>query len=321
MARMVATKAALSIRVDALSDADDKSEAQAPSIGLDNRAKLEARLHSLEQQGDATTVRSAFGAKKQARFQMTGETKTYNTAADAVDLMPTQREPMEAAVKAVQDVKAEKKKAKEERKSKKRAEKEQIADGIEEARMDLDGEEETKESKKEKKRKRRESEAMDVDAEEVSGLISSRLACDGPDDAYPSATGGDRGGAQGAEEGEEGRKGRCSNGGRRRIEEEEEEKVRSIAVVASPLLSGPLCRIVLCCIFLHIVLAFHLAFSAACVGGACPGRFGRSAARYVVRRSLADIGCPTETGVSPVPAGLHCAVRWYPSPDWTPRSA
>ncbi|TFK85893.1 Nop-domain-containing protein, partial [Polyporus arcularius HHB13444] len=166
MARMVATKAALSIRVDALSDADDKSESQAPSIGLENRAKLEARLHSLEQQGDATTVRSAFAGKKQARFQMTGETKTYNTAADAVDLMPTQREPMEAAVKAVQDVKAEKKKAKEERKSKKRAEKEEIADGIDEARMDLDGEEETKESKKEKKRKRRESEAMDVDPEE-----------------------------------------------------------------------------------------------------------------------------------------------------------
>ncbi|RPD62017.1 Nop-domain-containing protein, partial [Lentinus tigrinus ALCF2SS1-7] len=165
MARMVATKAALSIRVDALSDADDKSEAQAPSIGMENRAKLEARLHSLEQQGDATTVRSAFAGKKQARFEMTGETKTYNTAADAVDLMPTQREPMEAAVKAVQDVKAEKKKAKEERKAKKRAEKEEIAEGLEEARMDLDGEEESKESKKEKKRKRRESEAMDVDAE------------------------------------------------------------------------------------------------------------------------------------------------------------
>ncbi|KAI0751276.1 Nop-domain-containing protein [Daedaleopsis nitida] len=168
MARMVATKAALSIRVDALSDADGKSEEQAPSIGLDNRAKLEARLHSLEQQGDASTVRSAFAGHKQARFQMTGETKTYNTAAD---LVPTQREPLEAAVKAVMEVKAEKaekRKAKEERKAKKRAEKEQIADGIEEARMDVDGDDEIepRESKKEQKRKRRESEAMDVDGEE-----------------------------------------------------------------------------------------------------------------------------------------------------------
>lgn len=165
MARMVATKAALSIRVDALTDTNGKSEPQAPSIGLDNRAKLEARLHALEQQGDGSAVRSAFAGKKQGRFEMTGETRTYNTAADAVDLVPTQREPVEAAVKAVLDVKAEKKKAKEERKARKRAEKEEIADGIEEARMDVDGEEESKESKKEKKRKRRESEAMEVDQE------------------------------------------------------------------------------------------------------------------------------------------------------------
>ena len=165
---MVATKAALSIRVDALTDANGKSEPQAPSIGLENRAKLEARLHSLEQQGDASAVRSAFAGKKQARFEMTGATRTYNTAADAVDLVPTQREePMEAAVKAVLDVKAEKKRAKEERKARKRAEKEEIAEGIEEARMDVDGDEEegSRESRKEKKRKRRESEAMEVDQE------------------------------------------------------------------------------------------------------------------------------------------------------------
>ncbi|KAH9942990.1 Nop domain-containing protein [Epithele typhae] len=168
MARMVATKAALSVRVDALSDADGKSEPTAPSIGVDNRAKLEARLHALEQQGDGAAVRSAFAGRKQARFAMTGETRTYNAAADAVDLVPAQREPMAAAVQAVLDVKAEKKKAKEERRAKKRAEKEQIADGVEEARMDVDGEDEEVESKKEKKRKRRESEggAMDVDVEE-----------------------------------------------------------------------------------------------------------------------------------------------------------
>ncbi|KAI0366348.1 Nop-domain-containing protein [Pilatotrama ljubarskyi] len=159
MARMVATKAALSIRVDALTDADEKSEPQAPSIGIENRAKLEARLHSLEQQGDASAVRSAFAGKKQQKFQMTGETKTYNTAADAVDLVPTQREPMEAAVKAVLDVKAEKKKAKEERKAKKRSEKEANGDVEDEGKMEVDGQEESKESKKEKKRKRRESEA------------------------------------------------------------------------------------------------------------------------------------------------------------------
>ncbi|EMD41003.1 hypothetical protein CERSUDRAFT_71225 [Gelatoporia subvermispora B] len=76
MARMVATKAALSIRVDALTEVDDKSEATAPSIGLENRAKLEARLRALEGQADGASMRAAGSAFKQQRFQMTGETKT-----------------------------------------------------------------------------------------------------------------------------------------------------------------------------------------------------------------------------------------------------
>ncbi len=58
MARMVATKAALSIRVDALTDADGKSEEMAPSIGLENRAKLESRLRALEHQGEMGGMRS-----------------------------------------------------------------------------------------------------------------------------------------------------------------------------------------------------------------------------------------------------------------------
>ncbi|KAI0921968.1 Nucleolar protein 58 [Taiwanofungus camphoratus] len=187
MARMVATKAALSIRVDALTDSDGKSEPQAPSIGIENRAKLEARLRSLEQQGDVG-VRSAISGRNQQKFQMTGETKTYNTAADAVDLVSTQREPMEEAVRAVMDVKAEKKKAKEERRAKKKAEKEGKQDGVhgnghEDSssvvdKMEVDGEEESKESKQEKKRKRRESEANGyiVDEKEVEETEAERKA-------------------------------------------------------------------------------------------------------------------------------------------------
>ncbi|PSS36873.1 hypothetical protein PHLCEN_2v1301 [Hermanssonia centrifuga] len=161
MARMVATKAALSIRVDALTDSDGKSEPMAPSIGIENRAKLEARLRALEEGGDAAGVRSARNGTKQARFQMTGDTSNYNTAADAVDLVSTQREPMETALKAVLDVKAEKKKAKEEKKAKKKAEepKSEDEESEDENKMDVDGEE----SPKEKKRKRRESA---VDGEE-----------------------------------------------------------------------------------------------------------------------------------------------------------
>ena len=64
MARMVATKASLSIRVDALTDADGKSEPTAPTIGLENRAKLESRLRALEHQNDLAGVRS-FGVSPQ----------------------------------------------------------------------------------------------------------------------------------------------------------------------------------------------------------------------------------------------------------------
>lgn len=157
MARMVATKAALSIRVDALTDADGKSEPSAPSIGIENRAKLEARLHALEEGGDASNVRSALNGRKQQKFQMTGETKTYNASADDVDLVPSQREPAERALQAVLDVKEEKKKAKEERRAKKKAAKEakhqaDDADEDSENDMDVDGED-----KKEKKKRKREA--------------------------------------------------------------------------------------------------------------------------------------------------------------------
>lgn len=171
MARMVATKAALSIRFDALTNADEKSEPTATSIGTDNRAKLESRLRALEHEIEGGAVRRfADNGKKQQRFQMKGETKTYNTQADHVDLVSTQRDdPMEAAVKAVLDVKEEKRRAKEERRAKKRAEKEKEKSSNPEEddsdAMEVDGIDEKK-----KKRKRRESgqeETEDVVMEET----------------------------------------------------------------------------------------------------------------------------------------------------------
>jgi nucleolar protein 58 len=166
MARMVATKAALSIRVDALTDADGKSEESSSAIGIQNRIKLESRLRALEHQSDLGTVNrfSQNGNKQQARFSMTGDAKTYNTKADSVDFVSTQRDdPMEAAVKAVLEVKEDKKKAKEEKKAKKKAKEEGGAD-----KMDVDGEvatEESKKEKKEKKRKQRESEVPPTEEE------------------------------------------------------------------------------------------------------------------------------------------------------------
>jgi hypothetical protein len=233
MARMVATKAALSIRVDALTDADGKSEPQAPSIGLENRAKLESRLRALEHQNDGTAVkRFQNGPMKQSKFEMTGSLKTYNSAADAVDLVPTQREPMDVAMEAVLDVKAEKKRLKEERRAKKRAEKEKSQDvGSEDASMVVDG----AELKKDKKRKRKETdedgEAQDVKVGSKS-LFSYLLRL-----IRPSAASGDRRGTKRQKEGAQSRKARgggCSiviiiTNTRRRAEEEEKEKDGDIA--------------------------------------------------------------------------------------------
>ena len=162
---MVATKTSLSVRVDALTDADDKSAPSAPTIGLENRAKLEARLRSLEAESDAMGVRRfASGPNQQKRIKLDSAAPTYNTATDAVGLVSTQREPMEEAVKAVLDVKEERRRAKEVRRAKRRAEKVAVAqeeekpnvaaaDGEVDA-MDVDGEEKVDE----KKRKRRKSE-------------------------------------------------------------------------------------------------------------------------------------------------------------------
>jgi len=124
---MVATKTALSVRVDALTDADEKSTPSAPTIGLENRAKLVARLRSLEAESDATGVQCfAMGHNRQKRIKLGPAAPTYNPATDAIGLVSTQREPMEEAVKAVLDVKEEK------RRAKRRAEKEKAAAAQEE---------------------------------------------------------------------------------------------------------------------------------------------------------------------------------------------
>jgi len=86
----------------------------------------------------------------------------HNSAADALGLVSTQREPIESAVKASLDVKEEKRRAKEERRAKKRAEKvkeegaaDELAVDEDADAMDVDAKED--EEAEEKKRKRRKS--------------------------------------------------------------------------------------------------------------------------------------------------------------------
>ncbi|TFK74364.1 Nop-domain-containing protein [Pluteus cervinus] len=175
MARMVATKAALSIRVDALTDADGKSDPLAPTIGVENRAKLESRLRALEHQEETGIVRRfGDGGKKHQKYESKGETKTYNTKADDVQYVSTQREdPMEVAARVVTEVKDEKEKEREEKKKRKKEKKEKEKEKemsvdtpeVEDDHMDVDGEE--KKLKKEKKRKR---ESRGAGAEDVEAV-------------------------------------------------------------------------------------------------------------------------------------------------------
>ena len=167
MARMVATKAALSIRVDALTDVEGKSEQTAPSIGLENRAKLEYRLRKLEEELDQTGVRKfSDKPKNQKKYEPQGDLKVYNTAAD---LVTTQRDPMDVAMDVVEEVKEDKKKEKESkeerkrRKAEKKAKKEAKVEsdsktGEEEDVMDVD--EEGEKSKRKKRDKNAEEDAQ-----------------------------------------------------------------------------------------------------------------------------------------------------------------
>jgi nucleolar protein 58 len=118
MARMVATKAALSIRLDALSDAESKSDLSAPTIGLEARAKLESRLRGLEHRSDVSGLRSARGADagyKQKPFEFqNGQSRAYNHSADVAPVEPTE-------VDTSVSVDTSKKLSKEERKALKKA--------------------------------------------------------------------------------------------------------------------------------------------------------------------------------------------------------
>jgi nucleolar protein 58 len=139
MARMVATKASLSIRVDALSDADTKSDVAGAEIGISNRVKLESRLRALEHRAgivSTRTVTTGQTSRQQPKFELSGSSGAYNTASDAVNgeaLLPTQPT--------------------EEKKEKKKSRKSELAA---DTTMDVDGDEsmvagETKEERRARK--------------------------------------------------------------------------------------------------------------------------------------------------------------------------
>lgn len=84
MARMTAAKAALSIRHDALADADTKSAEEAPLIGIEARIKLESRLRRLEQSIGIQSTRKFANPQQQLSALRMPNSGSYNPAADDV---------------------------------------------------------------------------------------------------------------------------------------------------------------------------------------------------------------------------------------------
>ncbi|SCZ87644.1 BZ3500_MvSof-1268-A1-R1_Chr2-2g05110 [Microbotryum saponariae] len=175
MARMVATKAALSIRLDALADADSKSSLDSATIGLDNRVKLEARLRLLEQGIGHTSLRSlSKTGAQQSKFEMKGNGAKYNDAADTL-LLPTATAtgPMEMAVDEKVLLKEDERvvegeedeEAKKERKRLKKEAKKAAKEG--KANGDA-AEDEEKKEKKDKKKKRKAEDDGEVEEGEKS---------------------------------------------------------------------------------------------------------------------------------------------------------
>ncbi|KAJ8452518.1 hypothetical protein Cgig2_000107 [Carnegiea gigantea] len=168
ISRSLAAKAALAIRYDALGDSPDNS------MGLENRAKLEARLRNLEGRELGRSAGSAKGKPKIEAYDKDRKkgagalitlAKTYNPAADStLGRKDDSVAPMDEADVATIETKKEKK----EKKKKKGSSEE---DGVHE---EANGEETTEETaKKEKKKKKKHAEnagsvVAEVDGEEKS---------------------------------------------------------------------------------------------------------------------------------------------------------
>lgn len=175
MARMTSTKASLSIRLDALADAETKSEFGAGELGIAERIKLESRLRALEHRAGIVSNRTATSgaSRQQPKFELTGSSSGYNAAED--NLLPTQPKAADGDVSMADgdismapegETKEERRARKEAKKAAKAAKKLAEAAGAAvaaagEVQEDVD----EKKRKKEEKKKRRASEANGEDGE------------------------------------------------------------------------------------------------------------------------------------------------------------
>ncbi|KAI9162149.1 hypothetical protein LWI28_024311 [Acer negundo] len=170
ISRSLAAKAALAIRYDALGDGQDNS------MGLENRAKLEARLRNLEGKELGRAAGSAKGKpkievydkdRKKGPGALVTPAKTYNTSADSILGLSgngDEKASKKKKTEAVEDVAV----GDEEKKEKKKKKKSKKADDED---MDLtnggNGNAEAEESVKKEKKKKKKHAAEEDDGEKV----------------------------------------------------------------------------------------------------------------------------------------------------------
>ena len=143
ISRVLAAKAALATRVDALSD--DTTDHPDTTIGYEGRAKVEARLRQLEG-GDGTVIL----ANKDGKLSAAKTAKYEATAAKSASVAPAYNEASDMVLEENGDKKKKSKKEKKQKKDKKR----KAEDVEDEAAVE---EPEAKKAKKEKKKKKSKS--------------------------------------------------------------------------------------------------------------------------------------------------------------------
>ncbi|XP_045814930.1 probable nucleolar protein 5-2 [Trifolium pratense] len=168
ISRSLAAKTALAIRCDALGDGQDNT------MGLENRAKLEARLRNLEGKELGRFAGSAKGKPKIEAYDkdikkgagaLITPAKTYNTAADSIiDQKPNSAMDEDTQEPPASDKKKEKK-GKKEKKEKKKKEEEAAL----QADIDEDEEPEPVVKKDKKKRKKESTENNEVQNGDADG--------------------------------------------------------------------------------------------------------------------------------------------------------
>jgi len=127
LSRMLAAKASLAIRVDALSETSDST------LGIEQRAKLESRVRNLDEKAARRISGSGKFQMNQEKYTNVGEVQTFNPAMDST-LPTTGKRKVKEEVED-EDVKPSKK-----------------------AKMEVDEEVKTEETPKKKKKKRKDSE-------------------------------------------------------------------------------------------------------------------------------------------------------------------